>query len=70
MTTKLKGDLAIARGITLLAEAGSRNSVCAEHDIIYAGPDSFDDVSEETARELEDLGWFKDTESGRWAVYP
>lgn len=37
--------------------------------MIYAGPDSYDEVEYYDAKTLEKGGWFKDEESGRWAFY-
>jgi len=63
-------DIRLANGIILLSEYMNTGfHVCADHDIIYAGPDSYDDVEDHDAETLVTNGWFKDDESGRWAFY-
>lgn len=41
----------------------------AEHDIIYSGPIDHKDVSDEDAKELDDLGWFVDNQSNVWGIF-
>ena len=63
-------DTAIANGILILSNYMKTGyHVCAEHDMIYAGPDSYTDVKADDAQRLEKSGRFKDEESGRWAFY-
>ena len=62
----------VIRGLQLLMEAeGDVHSICAEHDIIYAGPDepSLADGYEKQREQMEKHGWHIDSESGRWALF-
>ena len=43
--------------------------VCAEHDVIYAGPDNSADVSAEDKERLLALNWVEDEGSNRWMIF-
>ncbi len=60
--------LKIAEGLLIFAGYGNTD-VCAEHDIIYAGPISDVNVSIEDQMKLEDLGWYIDEENNSWAHF-
>jgi hypothetical protein len=61
----------IIEGLTILeVYVPGQFSVCAEHDVIYAGPDRASDVMEVDAKKLKTLGWLIDSQnSGRWVAY-
>mgnify|MGYP001589923568 CR=1 FL=1 len=54
-------------GLQILYAEGA-NSICAEHDVIYAGPDN-QEISEPNRKALESLHWFWDTEANSWSVF-
>lgn len=53
----------IITGLQILAKY--EDSMCAEHDRIYAGPDDGNDVSPEDKERLESLDW-EIGDSDRW----
>ena len=58
----------LIEGLQILAKEGSKgHCICAEHDIIYAGPET--EVSPEAASRLTLLGWHIDEDVERWAAY-
>lgn len=61
---------AIRGGLEILAKYVKPDDHCidAQHDIIYASPDSADAVSAEDKAALEALGWFWDTDCS-WAHF-
>lgn len=60
----------VIEGLKLFMEIeGDKHNVCAEHDIVYAGPDAADTLTDEQRARLEALGWHIDSESGSWARF-
>lgn len=51
-----------AEAFTIFAkyEAEGWAEVAAEHDILYAGPKNFSEVSDEDKARLKELGWHTD----------
>ena len=43
--------------------------VAVGHDVIYAGPDISETISEEDAERLEELGWFESDEDDCWKAF-
>ncbi|CAB4196673.1 hypothetical protein UFOVP1290_193 [uncultured Caudovirales phage] len=60
--------LEVAEGLLIFAGYGKAD-VCAEHDIIYAGPISKVDISAEDQIRLEELNWHVDEENDSWAHF-
>ncbi len=62
----------ISKGFAALEKYTGCAEVQADHDIIWAGPQSEDGnddcVADEDRVLLEKLGWHFDEEVGRWAV--
>jgi hypothetical protein len=61
--------LKVAEGLLILSGYGEAE-VCAEHEIIYAGP--FNDAANISAKDqmkLEELGWHIDEDSESWAHF-
>jgi len=59
-----------AEGLKILAKYDSDGfSVCAEHDVVYAGPGDADEVDPEDADRLQELGWHIDSDVHRWRKY-
>lgn len=60
----------VIEGLKILSKYSEDNTVCAGHEIIYAGSGvSEDDISEEDQVLLEDLGWHFDTSCDSWARF-
>ena len=61
----------VIKGLEILSKYDSKNgdshNICAEHDIIYAGPGV--EVSEEDKKILDDLGWHWDSSADSWARF-
>lgn len=57
----------IVKGINILAKY-PKAYFAAEHDQIWFGPEDEKAVSEEDAKALEELGWFKEEDFG-WSRY-
>lgn len=62
---------AIRGGLEILAKYVKPDDHCvdAQHDIIYAGPGSDNEVSAEDKVALEKLGWHWDTDCDSWARF-
>jgi hypothetical protein len=58
----------IIEGLTILAKYEGE-SVAAEHDKIYAGPSTTDDISPDDRVRLEELKWLLDDEVGSWFCF-
>ena len=56
---------ALIKGLQIL-RGYDECEVQADHDIIFAGPESHKEVDDHDAKELEELGWFI-TSIDRWA---
>jgi len=66
MINEMNDSMRIALGIILLAKY--EDSVCADHDVIYAGPDgTIIEPSDEKL--LREYGWHIECDVGRWAFY-
>ena len=55
-----------AESFTIFAKYGDEDyMVCAEHDIVYAGPHDFGDkITPEDIKRLDELGWIPSEEGG------
>ncbi len=52
-------------GLLLIQAEHPDAEICATHDQFFAGPDA--DTTPETAKKLEELGWFRDMDS--WSAF-
>lgn len=59
----------VIAGLQVLGKYDS-DAICAEHDVIYAGPQLEDlELSEEDRKTLEANGWHEDSEGNCWARF-
>ena len=58
----------IITGLQILLKYGE-DAVCAEHDIIYAGHDCRDAMSNEDKEAMEKAGWFWNEESDSYSTF-
>lgn len=60
----------IAKGLEILSRHDENGlGVCAEHDVIYAGPGLHPATIRDTAKELEALGWDWDDSLDTWHFF-
>ncbi len=62
----------IVEGFMILKEiAPDEQQVCAEHDTVWAGPESmnYDEYTQQDREDLENLGWHFDESITRWTCY-
>jgi hypothetical protein len=57
-------------GLNVLLKYGD-GAVCADHDVIYAGPNDItpEDLGDFDGNRLDDLGWTWDTKHECWRHY-
>lgn len=59
----------VLEGLKILAKYDS-GSICAEHDVIFAGPQLEDvEMTEEDEKALKAYGWHQDQEGNCWARF-
>ena len=59
----------VAEGLIILSKYNN-SDVCAEHDIIYAGPyDPEEKISQEDRERLDELGWHIDSDATTYARF-
>ena len=58
----------VIAGLQILLKYGE-DCVCAEHDIIYAGPSYRDKMSDEDKKAMEAAGWHWDKEADSFAFF-
>jgi hypothetical protein len=61
----------VIKGLEILVKysGDGSHSICAEHDIIYAGPDVKEDLRDEDRKALEELGWHWAEDADSWARF-
>lgn len=60
----------IAEGLLLINKHTNRPSICAEHDVIYAGDtEVLEKMSEEDCRTMLLLGWHWSSDVDCWASF-
>ena len=59
------------KGVNILAKYvdGDEHCICAEHDVLYFGPNNKNVVSEEDLVILEDSGWRFDDDVDAWRCF-
>ncbi len=60
----------IVDGLNILLKYAPEDILCAEYNIIYAGPEIDENtLSEYDKEKMEALGWFFDIKVGSWAKF-
>ena len=59
----------VIKGLQIIAKYSGPDSrsIGAAHDIIYAGPDVKEDLTEEDKKALEELSWYWESDADSWA---
>jgi hypothetical protein len=60
----------VLNGLKVFAKyGGEEHLVCAEHDILYAGPPNSSKLTSEDEKALTDAGWHFDKSVKTWGIF-